>query len=184
MTTIQVGIIVGSLRRESINRKIANAIVALLPAEFKCVFIPIGDLALYNEDEEPKPNEAWTRFRNAVKASQALIFCTPEYNRGIPGGLKNAVDVGSRPWGHSVWAGRPTGIVGASLGPTGTAIAQSHLRNVLTCLDAPLMGQPEVYIAAGATTFDQAGTVVDEALLGRLRTWVNRFQDHVKRHTK
>jgi chromate reductase len=139
-------VIVGSLRRDSFNRKLASAIARLAPAEFSFQQVEIADLPLYNQDDDANPAESIKRLKTEILAAQGLLFVTPEYNRSIPGVLKNAIDHASRPYGQSAWAGKPAGILGASVGSTGTCMAQQHLRNILAYLDVPTLGQPEAFI--------------------------------------
>lgn len=142
-----IAIIVGSLRKDSFNRKLAHGLTKLEPArgcEFN--FLEIGDLPLYNQDDDPNPPEAAKRLKAEIRASDSVIFVTPEYNRSIPGVLKNALDHASRPYGDSAWAGKPAGVLGTSQGATGTALAQQHLRCMLAYLDMPTLGQPEAFV--------------------------------------
>ena len=148
MNQYQIAVLVGSLRRESFNRKMATAIVKLAPAEFSFKQLEISDLPLFNQDDEANPAETVKRLKKEVAASAGLLFVTAEYNRSIPGVLKNAIDLASRPYGQSAWAGKPAGVLGVSIGAVGTAVAQQHLRNVLAYLDVPTLAQPE---AAAAT---------------------------------
>jgi len=148
MSTTQIAVIVGSLRRESFNRKLADAIVKLAPPEFAFRQVSIGDLPLYNQDDDGHPAAAVTRLKAEIAASQGLLFVTAEYNRSIPGVLKNAIDHASRPYGKSAWAGKPAGVIGVSVGALGTALAQLQLRFVLAYLDVPTLGQPEAFIQA------------------------------------
>jgi chromate reductase len=180
MSQYQVAVIVGSLRRDSINRKLATGVIRLAPPEFTFRIIEIGDLPLYNADEEANPPASVTRFRGEVAGSQALLFVTPEYNRSIPGVLKNALDQGSRPVGHSVWAGKPGGVMGMSPGPISTAVAQQHLRNILVTLDVAAMAQPEVFIQYKEGLFDEAGNI-GAASKAFLQKWMDRYVTWVKR---
>ena len=131
MSGYQIAVIVGSLRKESFNRRLADAVIRLAPAEFSFKQLKIDDLPLYNQDDDGNQAEPVKRLKNEIKAAQGLLFVTPEYNRSIPGVLKNAIDHASRPYGQNAWAGKPAGVLGASIGAIGTAIAQQHLRNVL-----------------------------------------------------
>lgn len=181
MAQYQITVIVGSLRRDSLNRKLAEALTRLGPADFSFRFAEIGDLPLYNQDDDGNPAEAVKRLKAEVAASQGLIFVTPEYNRSIPGVLKNALDHGSRPYGQSAWAGKPAGVVGVSGGPIGTALAQQHLRNILSYLDVPAMGQPEAFIQAKDGLFDAEGNI-GEASREFCQKWMDRYVAWVKRH--
>lgn len=181
MGQIQIGVIVGSLRKESFNRKLANAIAKLAPPEFSFHFIEIGDLPLYNQDQDSNPPEAAKRLKSEIKGSQGLLFCTPEYNRSIPGVLKNALDHASRPYGQSAWAAKPAAVIGISVGSTGSALAQQHLRNILSYLDMPTLAQPEVFIQMKDGLFDEAGNV-GEGSKKFLQGWMDKYVDWVKKH--
>ena len=181
MSQYKIAIIVGSLRRESLNVKLANAVVRMAPAEFSFRRLEIGDLPLYNQDDEATPAESVKRLKAEVAASQGLLFVTPEYNRSIPGVLKNALDHASRPYGQSVWAGKPAGVLGASSGAPGTAMAQQHLRNILAYLDMPTLGQPEAFIQAKDGLFDEAGNI-GAGSKQFLQSWMNKYVDWVKEH--
>lgn len=181
MSQYQVAIIVGSLRKDSFNRKLADAIIKLAPPEFSFKHIEIGDLPLYNQDDDGAQAEQVLRLKSDISASQALLFLTPEYNRSIPGVLKNALDHGSRPYGQSVWGGKPCAVLGVSVGATGTALAQQHLRNVLAYLDVPLLGQPEMFIQAKEGLFDEHGGI-GPASLGFFQSWMQRYADWVRKH--
>src|SRR5690606_24906017 len=154
MSQYQIAVLVGSLRKDSFNRQMANAIVTLAPPEFTFKQLEIGDLPLYNQDDDASPPESAKRLKAEITAAQGLLFVTPEYNRSIPGVLKNAIDHASRPYGQSAWAGKPAGVLGVSVGAIGTALAQQHLRNILAYLDVPTLGQPEAFIQAKEGLFD------------------------------
>src|SRR5215212_643048 len=139
----QIGYIVGSLRKESLNSKLANALIKLAPPDFNFKELRIGDLPLYNQDDDKSQAPEVQRLKSEVRTCDGVMFLTAEYNRSIPGVLKNALDHASRPYGQNAWAGKPAGIIGASIGAVGTAVAQSHLRTVLAFLDMPLLHQPE-----------------------------------------
>lgn len=153
----RVAVLVGSLRKESINRKLAQAFIELAPAELKLSIVEIGDLPLYNQDLDETPPAPWTRFRDEVAAASAVLFVTPEYNRSVPGVLKNAIDIGSRPYGHSVWNGKPGAIVTASPGGIGGFGANHHLRQSLVFLNVPTMQQPEAYLGHADKLLDADG---------------------------
>ena len=159
MSQYHIAVIVGSLRRDSFNRKLADAVVKLASPEFSFKQVQIGDLPLYNQDDDSSPAESVKRMKAEIAAAQGLLFVTPEYNRSIPGVLKNAIDHASRPYGQSVWAGKPAGILGVSVGAIGTSMAQQHLRNILAYLNVPTLGQPEAFIQAKANLFDQSGNI-------------------------
>ena len=153
-----VAILVGSLRKASFSRKMAKALIAVAPAELDLAFVEIGLLPPYNEDEETaSPPEPWVAFRDRVRGVDALLFVTPEYNRSVPGFLKNAIDVGSRPYGKSVWSRKPGAVVSVSPGALGAFGANHHLRQSLVFLDMPAMAQPEAYIGGAGEMFDDAG---------------------------
>jgi chromate reductase len=181
MSKYQIAVIVGSLRKDSFNRKLAGAIARLAPDDYVFTETGIGDLPLYNQDDDDDPAPAVKRFKADVAAARGLLFVTPEYNRSIPGVLKNAIDHGSRPYGKSVWTGKPAGIVGISPGPLGTALAQQHLRNILSCLDVPTLPRPEVYLQMKDGLFDESGAI-GAASRDFLQGWVNRYVEWVKLH--
>lgn len=181
MSHYKIGVVVGSLRRDSLNRKLATALAKLAPADFSFEILEIGDLPLYNQDDDAQPAESVKRFKAAIAAAQGLLFVTPEYNRSMPGVLKNAIDHASRPYGQSVWKGKPAGIIGVSVGAIGTALAQQHLRNVLAYLDVPTLGQPEAFIQAKEGLFDEAGNI-GAASRQFLQDWMNQYVAWVKRH--
>lgn len=182
MRTIQIAVIVGSLRRESFNRKLATAITALAPADFRFKPLEIGDLPLYNQDDDAQPSAAVLRLKADIAASQGLMFVTPEYNRSIPGVLKNALDHASRPYGHSAWAGKPAGVLGVSVGASGTAMAQQHLRNVLAYLDVPTLDQPEAFIQVKPDLFDASGAI-GAGSKAFLQGWMDRYAAWVRQHS-
>lgn len=175
-----IGIVVGSLRRESFNRRLADALVKLAPSEFSFKHLRIDDLPLYNQDDDANPAEQVKRLKSEIAASQGLIFVTPEYNRSIPGVLKNALDHASRPYGKNAWAGKPAGVIGASVGTGGTALAQQHLRNILAYLDVPTLGQPEAFIHFKDDTLDPDGNV-GAASKKFLQGWMDRYVAWVKK---
>jgi chromate reductase len=181
MSQNQIAVIVGSLRKDSLNRKLANALVELAPSEFSFKQLEIGDLPLYNQDDDGNPSEAVKRLKSEVSAAHGVLFVTPEYNRSIPGVLKNALDHGSRPYGKSAWAGKPAGILGVSVGVYGTSMAQQHLRNILAYLDMPTLGQPEAFLHAREDFFDSAGKI-GPGKRELLQNWVNQFVSWVKKH--
>src|SRR5882762_8897242 len=146
MPVRDVAVIVGSLRKASFNRKTANALAILAPPALKLEIAEVGDLALYNEDLEANIPPAWAAFRARIRRADAVLFVTPEYNRGIPGAMKNALDVASRPYGHNAWAGKPGAVVSVSPGAIGAFGAHHHLRQSLVFLDVPVLQQPEMYI--------------------------------------
>lgn len=181
MNQFQIAVIVGSLRKDSFNRQLATALIRLGPPEFSFKQVEIGDLPLYNQDEDANPAESVKRFKSEIASSHGLLFVTPEYNRSVPGVLKNAIDHASRPYGQSVWAGKPAGIVGVSVGAIGTALAQQHLRNILAYLDVPTLGQPEVFIQAKEGLFDGDGNI-GQGSKEFLQGWMGRYVEWVKKH--
>lgn len=181
MSQYQIAVVVGSLRRDSFNRKLADAIVKLAPPEFSFKQLQIGDLPLYNQDDDANQAEPVKRLKAEIAAAQGLLFVTAEYNRSIPGVLKNAIDHASRPYGQNAWAGKPAGVLGVSVGAVGTAIAQQHLRNVLGYLDVPTLGQPEAFIQAKEGLFDEAGNI-GAGSKKFLQNWIDRYVAWVKKH--
>lgn len=181
MNQYQIAVVVGSLRKDSMNRKLANAVVRLAPPEFIFHQAQIGDLPLFNQDLEMNPAEPVKRLKNEIKSAQGLLFVTPEYSRSIPGVLKNALDHGSRPYGQNSWAGKPAGVMGASLGVIGTAAAQQHLRNILASLDVPTLGQLEAFIYVKEDFFDEDGNI-GSGSRPFLQKWMDRYVAWVKKH--
>ena len=179
MDQYRIAVIVGSLRKDSFNRQLANAIVKLAPPEFTFSHVEIGDLPLYNQDDDEHQAESVIRMKRAVSEADGLLFVTPEYNRSIPGVLKNALDHGSRPYGQNVWAGKPAGVLGASPGNTGTAMAQQHLRNILSFLDIPTQNQPEAYVQVREGLFDEQGEI-GERSRPYLQNWMDHFVEWVE----
>ena len=179
-----VAILVGSLRKGSFNRMTANALIGLAPASLDPRIVEIGDLPLYNSDLDTESDlpPAWARFRDEVRPVAGLVFVTPEYNRSVPGVLKNAIDVGSRPYGKSVFAGKPGAVMSVSPGALGGFGANHHLRQSLVFLDVFAMQQPEAYVGGAAKHFNEAGELVDESTRGFFKmfieafaTWMDRF---------
>jgi len=181
MSTYPIAVIVGSLRRDSFNRKLASAIVKLAPSEFSFKQVEIADLPLYNQDDDANPAESVKRLKAEIAAAKGLLFVTAEYNRSIPGVLKNAIDHASRPYGQSAWAGKPTGVLGASVGAIGTSMAQQHLRNVLAYLDVPTLGQPEAFVHVKDGLFDEAGNI-GAGSREFMQGWMDHYVAWVKRH--
>jgi chromate reductase, NAD(P)H dehydrogenase (quinone) len=173
-TPVRIAVIVGSLRRESYNLKLAKAIEKIAPSEFLFMHANIADLPLYNQDDDDKSAESVVRMKAVIASAQGLLFVTPEYNRSVPGVLKNAIDHCSRPYGQSVWSGKPAGIIGASVGVNGTSMAQQHLRNILAYLDVPLMCQPEAFMHAREGFFDESGEF-GKSSAKFMATWVAQF---------
>ena len=182
--SLDIAVLVGSLRAGSFNRMLAEALIARAPARLTFRFIEIGDVPFYNSDlEGAEAPPAWLRLRDEIRAADGVLFVTPEYNRSVPAALKNALDVGSRPMGSSVWAGKPAGVITASPGGMGGFGANHHLRQSLVVLDMPTMPQPEAYIGHVNTMFDEAGALKPEndAFVTKLITafdaWVARHVD-------
>ncbi len=182
MTHYQIAVIVGSLRRASINRQLAKGLIKLAPPEFSFNFLEIGDLPLFDQDCDEHPTAPVTRLKKGVEAASGLLFVTPEYNRSIPGVLKNAIDHGSRPHGSNSWVGKPAGIIGASLGTIGTALAQQHLRNILAALDMPTMAQPAAFLQIKAAFLDDTGQIANENTRKFLQGWLDHYLAWVKLH--
>lgn len=181
MTTYKVGYLVGSLATQSINRKLARALIRLAPESLEFAEIGFGELPLYSYDYDDDFPPAARAFKAAIKASDAILFVTPEYNRSIPGALKNAIDWASRPYGTNAFAHKPTAVIGTSPGAIGTAVAQQDLRSVLGFLDAPQMNAPEAYIQFKPELIDDAGEVTVDSTRAFLRDYMQAFHDHIAR---
>ncbi|MDP2818724.1 MAG: NAD(P)H-dependent oxidoreductase [Polaromonas sp.] len=181
MARYNIAVVVGSIRKDSFNRQLAKALEKLFPAEFSFTPVRIDDLPLYNQDDDASPAASVTRLKGEITAAQGVLFFTPEYNRSLPGVLKNAIDHASRPYGKSVWNGKPAGVIGASVGPIGTALAQQHLRNTLAYLNMPTLGQPEAFIHNKDGLYDEAGNI-GEASKKFLQSWVDAYVAFVKIH--
>ena len=168
-----VAVLVGSLRKDSLNRKVALALAELSPANLKLNIVEIGELALYNEDIDVTPPPApYSTFRDQIRPADAVLFVTPEYNRSVPGVLKNAIDVGSRPYGQSVFSGKPGAVISVSPGAIGGFGANHHLRQSLVFLDVPCMQQPEAYLGGAGDAFDASGKLSD-----KVRPFLQKFID-------
>jgi chromate reductase, NAD(P)H dehydrogenase (quinone) len=177
-----VAVLVGSLRKASYNRKMALALEQLAPDHMKLAIVEIRDLPLYDEDlEAAGAPPAWVTFRTAVRAADAVLFVTPEYNRSVPGGLKNAIDVGSRPYGQSVWSRKPCAVVSVSPGAIGGFGANHHLRQSLVFLDMPVLQQPEAYVGGAATLFAEDGSIVSEGTRKFLTGLMTAFAELIER---
>ena len=182
MTSYKIAILVGSLRKDSLNRKVARSICAIRGDGLDCSMVEIGDLPLYNQDYDalPEQPEPYVRFRDSVRDADGVLFCTPEYNRGVPGVLKNAVDVGSRPYGKGVWKGKPAAIVSASPGAIGGFGANHQLRQACVFLDMPVMQQPEAYLGhVSDDSFDGDGCLKDGPLKEFVEKIAHAFHDWV-----
>jgi len=180
-----VAVLVGSLRQASFSRKMAKALAAVAPDNLHLEIVEIGQLPPYNEDEETAaPPAAWVAFRDQVRGADAVLFVTPEYNRSVPGFLKNAIDVGSRPYGKSVWSGKPGAVVSVSPGALGAFGANHHLRQSLVFLDVPAMQQPEAYIGGAAGLFDEAGTLTNDATRAFLTKFMAAYAAWIEANRK
>ena len=179
-----VAVIVGSLRKESLNRKLALALAGLAPAGLQLKIVEIGALPLYNQDDEANPPAVVTDFKQQIKAADALLFVTPEYNRSVPGALKNAIDHGSRPYGQSAWAGKPGAVVTLSPGGIGGFGANHHLRQMLTFLDVPVLQQPEAYIGDAGDLFDDQGGIKKPDTQAFLEKFLGAFAQWIERNAK
>lgn len=180
MPTLKVAVIVGSLRRGSYTRKIAKALIALAPDVLECKIVEIGDLTLYNQDLDSKPPRAWEQFRGQIKSADAVLFLTPEYNRSIPGCLKNAIDIGSRPDGRNVFDGLPAGVVSVTPYKLGAFGANHALRQSCVFLNMPLMQQPEAYIANAARLLDEKGAPKSKETRDIFTTFMTSFAKWVE----
>lgn len=175
MKKYKIAVLVGSLRQASWNLKMAKALIKLAPENLALEIVPIGDLALYNEDLEANPPAAWTEFRECMATFDAVLFVTPEYNRSVPAVLKNALDVGSRPYGKSCWDGKPGAVMSVSPGALSGFGANHHLRQSLVFLNVPVMQQPEAYIGGVAALFDENGNLINESTKGFLSKFMSAF---------
>ena len=178
MEKLHIAMVVGSLRKESLNRKLGEQIIKLAPANVDFELVGIGDLPLYDQDQDDHQADSVIRMKAQILKADGVIFVTPEYNRSIPGVLKNALDHGSRPYGLNAWARKPAGIIGISPSPVGTAIAQQHLRVVLATLDMPTLGQPEMFLQMKDGFFDESGNV-NENTRKFIKGWFDRFLNWV-----
>ncbi len=182
--TYRIAVVVGSLRRESFNRALAKAVISLAPEDFTFEFVDIGVLPLYSQDHDAALPAQATAFKQQIESAQGLLFVTPEYNRSIPGVLKNALDWGSRPWGHNSWSGKPGAVLGTSPGAAGTALAQQHLRNVLAYLDVATLNQPEMFVKHDESRLDAQGRIVSDDTRKFLQAFVDRYTAWVRLHAK
>lgn len=174
--------IVGSLRKDSFSLKIANALAKLAPASLKLEVVTLGGISFFNQDLEGAPPADWLAFREKLQKSDGVIFVTPEYNRAIPGVLKNAIDVASRPYGKSSFNGKPVGIVSNSPGPLGGVSAAKTLQNILPGIAGPIMQQPEIYLNAVGDAFDAEGNLTKDSLKSVLQAYIDAFAAHVAKH--
>jgi chromate reductase len=178
----QVAVLVGSLRQASYNRKMAQVLIRLAPPTLALEIVEIRDLPPYDQDQEQSPPPVVTAFKSRIEAAHALLFVTPEYNRSVPGVLKNAIDWASRPYGHSAWNGKPGAVVSVSTGAIGGFGANHHLRQSMVFLNVPMMCQPEAYIGNAATLFDETGEVSEDETRKFLMRYMQAFADWVGRH--
>jgi chromate reductase len=176
--------IAGSLRKESFSLKIAKALAKLAPPSLKLDVITLHGLSFFNQDLESDPPADWLSFREKLEQSNGVLFVTPEYNRSIPGVLKNAIDVGSRPYGRSSFNGKPVGIISNSPGPLGGVSAAKHLQNMLPGIAGPILQQPEIYLTAVGDAFNDSGELVKESLQKVLQQYIDAFAAHVERHAR
>jgi chromate reductase len=184
MTTHTIVTIVGSLRKESFSLKIAKAMAKLTPASLKLDVTTLNDISFFNQDLEAAPPADWLAFRDKLQRSNGVLFITPEYNRSIPGALKNAIDVASRPYGKSSFLGKPVGIVSNSPGPLGGVSAAKQLQNILPGIAGVIMGQPEIYLNGVGDAFDDKGELAKEALQKVLQQYLEAFAAFVEKHHK
>ncbi|HEY0961960.1 MAG TPA: NADPH-dependent FMN reductase [Pseudomonadales bacterium] len=182
MSTHDIAVIVGSLRKDSFNRQLANALPKLAPEGFRFKQLEIGNLPLYNQDDDGAPADAVKKLKSEIQNAKGLLFVTPEYNRSIPGVLKNALDHASRPYGQNAWGGKPAGVIGVSVGAIGTACAQQHLRTILGYLDVAVMGQPEAFLHMRDGMFDGQGNIGAQSR-EFVQKWMDAYVAWVKRFT-
>ncbi|MFO0404884.1 MAG: NADPH-dependent FMN reductase [Labrys sp. (in: a-proteobacteria)] len=183
-TSKRIAVIVGSLRKESFSRKVANALVGVAPADMTFDFVDIGSVSFYNQDFDNNPPADWTAYRDKIAAADGILFVTPEYNRSVPGVLKNAIDVGSRPYGKGVLNGKPAAAISTSIGAIGGFGANHHLRQSLAFLNMPTLGQPEAYVGGTGGLFDDTGAMNNEATLGFLANFAKAFASFIDQQKK
>jgi chromate reductase, NAD(P)H dehydrogenase (quinone) len=183
-TSHNVVVLVGSLRKESFSLKIAKALAKLAPATLKLDVVTLHDISFFNQDLEAAPPADWVAFREKLQKSNGVLFITPEYNRSISGVLKNAIDVGSRPYGKSSFLGKPIGIVSNSPGPLGGVNAAKHLQTILPGISGVIMGQPEIYLNGVGDAFDDKGELTKESLQKVLQQYIDAFAAFVEKHNK
>ena len=181
MSQFHIAVLVGSIRRDSFNRKLADALVKLAPADVTFKQLNIGNLPLYNQDDDAHQAQVVLGLKADIQAAHGLLFVTPEYNRSVPGVLKNAIDHASRPYGQSAWHGKPAGVLGVSVGAIGTALAQQHLRTILANLNCPTLGQPEAFIQVKDDLFNEQGDI-GTGSLAFFKGWMNQYLAWVKLH--
>ncbi len=181
MANYQIAVIVGSLRKDSLNRKLTEALAKFAPPDFSFKFLDVGNLPLYNQDDDVNQAPVVKQFKKDVAESQGVLFTTPEYNRSVSGVLKNAIDHASRPYGQNSWAKKPAGVLGVSVGAIGTALAQQHLRNILSCLDMPAMPQPDAFLHAKEGFFDAQGNI-GEGSKKFMQKWMDSYVAWIKKY--
>ena len=181
MKEYHIAVIVGSPRRDSYNQHLADALVKLAPVGFSFYQVQIRDLPLYNQDDDENPKGPVVQMKKEIQKADGILIVTPEYNRSIPGVLKNALDQGSRPPGQNIWAKKPAGILGVSPGASGTAMSQQHLRNVLSYLDMPVLRQPEAYLQLREGMFDSAGNI-GEGSRSFLQKWMDAYVSWIEKN--
>lgn len=179
MSQKTVAVIVGSLRKESFNRKMAHNLIKLAPASLKLEILEIGQLPMYNQDLDENPPAEWVEFRQKLKGYDAVLFVTPEYNRSVPAVLKNAIDVGSRPYGHSAWNGKPGAIVSVSPGSLGGFGANHHLRQSLVFLNVPVLASPEAYVGGAGDLFNEQGDIAKDSTRAHMTKFIQAYADWV-----
>ena len=182
MAVFKVAVLVGSLRKGSHNQALARALETLAAGKAEFAYVEIGDLPLYNQDFDQDYPAQGTRLKQQIRDADAVLFVTPEYNRSVPGVLKNAIDIGSRPYGDSAFAGKPAAVIGASIGVIGTALAQQHLRNILAYLDMPVLGQPEAFLHFKEGLIDAQGKISNDGTQAFLQGFVDKFIAWVATH--
>jgi chromate reductase len=182
--TLDIAALVGSLRGESFTRRLVLAMIKIAPAGMRIEIVGIGELPLYNQDSEASAPDVWTAFRDRLRRADGILFATPEYNRSVPGALKNAIDVGSRPYGKSVWSKKPAAVVSASPGAIGGFGANHHLRQSLVFLDMPTLQQPEAYIGRVDKLVDANGDITDNGTRDFVAQFLAAFESWVRRHTR
>lgn len=184
MQKFKIAVIVGSLRKESFNLKTAKAMIDLAPESLSFEILNISSLPMFNEDLEATPPNEWTLFRKQILDADGLLFLTPEYNRSVPGVLKNAIDVGSRPYGKNAWDGKPGAVVSVSIGNISGFGANHHLRQSLVFVNVPTMAQPEAYIADASELFDKSGNLINESTKEFLQNFMSAFESWVEANVK
>jgi chromate reductase len=180
----KIAVIVGSLRKESFNLKTAKAMMAMAPESFDMELLDISGLPMFNEDLEANPPKEWVTLKKKIKGVDGVLFFTPEYNRSVPGVLKNAIDIGSRPYGQNSWDGKPAAIVSVSTGNISGFGANHHLRQSLTFVNVPAMAQPEAYIGGASELFDDHGKLINDSTKGFLKSFMDAFEKWVNTNAK